>query len=401
MAVAGKSFIVGWEEWVALPDLGLPAIKAKVDTGARTSSLHAYLVEPFGPAAAPMVRFAIHPVPGRTDISITCTAPVIDRREVTSSNGDREQRYVIATRAVMGKRTWPIELTLANREGMSYRMLLGRQAIRDDMVVDPTTSFRQPRLSFRLYRGLGRETELQRSLRIALITRRPLSPSNRRIAAEAEVRGHHVAVLDPGRLSLSLGGTGGLLDEAGATLTACDAVIPRLGPGPFAAALVRQLESGGAYAMNTGDSIDRLRSPLAALQALSAEGVPITLPQARAGDWSDTWRALGGRMPRQVFGIIGRRAEVAVAKAAGGNAALDPTQSPRARALAERAAAVLGLRLARIDIVGDEASAAVAGFSPSPDIGWLEKHGGRRLARAIIADVVANARGLAGADAEG
>ena len=86
-------FIVGWQEWVALPELGLPAIKAKIDTGARTSALHAFLIEPFGPASQPMVRFGIHPIPGRLDVEVFCSAPVVDRREVTSSNGERETRY--------------------------------------------------------------------------------------------------------------------------------------------------------------------------------------------------------------------------------------------------------------------------------------------------------------------
>ena len=85
----------GWEEWVALPGLGLPAIKAKVDTGARTSALHAHDIEVFGPAARPKVRFNVHPIPGRHDLSITCSAPLVDRREVTSSNGETEHRFVI------------------------------------------------------------------------------------------------------------------------------------------------------------------------------------------------------------------------------------------------------------------------------------------------------------------
>ena len=401
MADASKSFVVGWEEWVALPDLGLPAIKAKVDTGARTSALHAYLVEPFGPAAAPIVRFAIHPVPGRSDISITCTAPVIDRREVTSSNGDREQRYVIQTRVVMGARAWPIEITLANREGMSYRMLLGRQAIRDDMVVDPTASFRQPRLSFKLYRGMASGGEVRRSLTIALLTRRQLSPSNRRIVAEAERHGHQVALLDPGALAIPFADHGRLADERGAQIGPFDAVVPRLGPGPFAAALVRQLEAAGCFAMNSGDAIDRLRSPLAALQALSAHGVPVLPASADAGDWSDAWRATGERRPRRRMCVIGRHAEVALEQAGEQVRVLDIAAAAREQAIAERAAEVLGLRLASIDLVETGAGPCVAGFSPSPDIGWFEKHSGRRLARAIIADVVANARGLAAADGDG
>src|SRR6056297_2522049 len=102
----------GWEEWLALPDLGLPALKAKIDTGARTSALHAFDIEPFGPAANPKLRFAVHPVPGRTDLTIACSAPIKDRREVTSSNGDTELRYVIETEMHIGDVTAPIEITL-------------------------------------------------------------------------------------------------------------------------------------------------------------------------------------------------------------------------------------------------------------------------------------------------
>ena len=156
MKPLAAQFILGWEEWVALPGLGLPAIRAKVDTGARTSALHAALIEPFGTREQPMVRFVVHPRPGRTEPEIVCTAPVVDKREVTSSNGDSEVRYVIITELSVGRETWPIEVTLTNRETMSYRMLIGRQAIRPGVVVDAGTSFRQPKLSSKLY-GARRE----------------------------------------------------------------------------------------------------------------------------------------------------------------------------------------------------------------------------------------------------
>ena len=136
-------FALGWEEWAKLPALGLPALKVKVDTGARTSALHAFDIESFGPSNAPMVRFNIHPVSGREDIVIACSAKVVDRREVTSSNGETELRYVITTDISIGARTWPIEITLTNRTNMAYRMLLGRQAIADDMIVTPSESFCQ------------------------------------------------------------------------------------------------------------------------------------------------------------------------------------------------------------------------------------------------------------------
>jgi ribosomal protein S6--L-glutamate ligase len=145
--------ILGWEEWVALPELGLPAIKAKVDTGARTSALHAVFVEPFGPARSLKVRFGVHPIPRRADVEIVCAARVIDRRQVTSSNGEREIRYVISTPIKIGDRQWLIEVTLTNRDAMSYRMLLGRQAIGAGILVDPGSSFRQPRLRYKLYQS--------------------------------------------------------------------------------------------------------------------------------------------------------------------------------------------------------------------------------------------------------
>jgi ribosomal protein S6--L-glutamate ligase len=144
-------YILGWEEWVSLPELGLPAIKAKVDTGARTSALHAFFVEPVHVEGVAMVRFGVHPIPRRDDVEIICTARVKDQREVTSSNGERENRFVIETPIRIGQREWPIEVTLTNRNAMAYRMLIGRQAITEDILVDPASSFRQPRLRYKLY----------------------------------------------------------------------------------------------------------------------------------------------------------------------------------------------------------------------------------------------------------
>jgi ribosomal protein S6--L-glutamate ligase len=144
-------FILGWEEWVTLPELGLGAIKAKVDTGARTSALHAFYVESFMAAGVRKVRFGVHPLPQSADVSIDCTARLIGRREVKSSNGEREQRYVIETPIRIGDREWRIEITLANRNMMSYRMLLGRQGIPRDGLVDPNASFLQPKLHYKIY----------------------------------------------------------------------------------------------------------------------------------------------------------------------------------------------------------------------------------------------------------
>lgn len=155
MPTSAVPLILGWEEWIALPDLGLPAIKAKVDTGARTSALHAVFVEPFGPAKSRKVRFGVHPIPRRSDVEITCVAPLVGKREVRSSNGEREERFVIETPIRIGEAVWPIEITLTNRHMMAYRMLIGRQALASRALVDPSASFKQPKLRYTLYPEVG------------------------------------------------------------------------------------------------------------------------------------------------------------------------------------------------------------------------------------------------------
>ena len=146
--------ILGWREWVALPDLGLPALKAKVDTGALTSALHAFLIEPYSRDGRDMVRFLIHPLQRNQEFSVECHCPVYDFREVADSGGHREMRYVIQTVIDLSGERWPIELTLTNRDTMLFRMLLGRRAMVDRFVVDPAASYVSGKLRPRKLYGL-------------------------------------------------------------------------------------------------------------------------------------------------------------------------------------------------------------------------------------------------------
>jgi len=133
--------VVGWREWLALPDLGIKAIKAKIDTGARTSSLHTFGLEPFEQDGKLKVKFGIHPLQRREDIAVRCIADVSDYRRVTSSDGQSEKRYIIVTNVALKGSIWQVEISLANRESMRFRMLLGRVAISGKLVVDPEKSY--------------------------------------------------------------------------------------------------------------------------------------------------------------------------------------------------------------------------------------------------------------------
>lgn len=133
--------LVGWREWVALPELGITTIKAKIDTGARTSALHAFSLKTFKEGTQEKIRFDIHPLQHNKDIVVTCVADVIDLRWVSDSGGHREERYVIQTPLKVGEYSWPIEITLTERDTMLFRMLLGRSAIRKRFLIEPAKSF--------------------------------------------------------------------------------------------------------------------------------------------------------------------------------------------------------------------------------------------------------------------
>jgi ribosomal protein S6--L-glutamate ligase len=144
---------VGWREWVGLPELGLPAVRAKVDTGARTSALHATdleVAEAEGGVA--VVRFRVQPVRKHPEVVFDCEAEVVDRRTVRSSNGRAQERYVIRTPVALAGQTWSIEVTLARRDRMTHRMLLGRTALAGRCLVDPSTTYATGRALARAYR---------------------------------------------------------------------------------------------------------------------------------------------------------------------------------------------------------------------------------------------------------
>ena len=133
--------VIGWREWVRLPGLGIDAIKAKVDTGARSSSLHAYDIERFRRKGVRMVRFRVHPIQRDFRTTVHAEARLVDLRKVRSSSGAVSLRPVIVTAVELAGERWDIEVTLTRRDAMGFRMLLGRQAIRGRLAVDAGRSF--------------------------------------------------------------------------------------------------------------------------------------------------------------------------------------------------------------------------------------------------------------------
>lgn len=144
---------IGWREWLALPSLGVERIKAKVDTGARTSSIHAFELEPFQVEGDPWVRFSIHPHQRSEKGEVRVEARLHDQRMVRPSTGRANERAVIKVPVVLGVVTWEIEITLVRRDMMGFRMLLGRQAVRRRFLIDPGRSYLMGKMSGRRQGG--------------------------------------------------------------------------------------------------------------------------------------------------------------------------------------------------------------------------------------------------------
>ena len=267
---------VGWEEWVSLPELGLPSLVSKTDTGATTSALHAFNIQPFGSKTRPKVRFGINPIEDNNQFAIYCSANVSDVRTVTSSNGISELRYVIETELVIGDVKKKIEITLTNRENMKYKMILGRSAL-DGFTVQPEKSFEQGLLSYDLYKNIKKQVPARRSLRIAILTLEPNNYSTKRLVEAAEARDHVCELINTRRCYLNIQSHKPEVHYEGEALPHYDAIIPRIGSSLtfYGAAVVRQFEAMGTFCLNSSVAIGLSRDKLAAHQTLIKHEIPM------------------------------------------------------------------------------------------------------------------------------
>ncbi len=447
---------LGWAEWVSLPSLGLPAIKAKIDTGARTSALHAVAVEPFGSSENPQVRFIMHPDPDDPRIEVVCSARVIGKRSVVSSNGESESRYVIETPVTIGDNTWPIEITLTNRETMDYRMLLGRSAISEPKSehwhIDPSAAHLQPELSYDVYKKRRRKNQTRRPLRIGILTQEPGNYSNRKMIEAAEARGHVIECIETSRCYMAINEHSPAVHYDGSALPRYDAIIPRIGTRMtfYGMAIVRQFEMMGVYCLNSAAAIGASRDKLLAHQMLAQHrlGMPNTAFAMSSRDTSEIIDLAGGSpvvvkllsstqgkgvvladtkkaasalveafrglnahflvqefvkeasgtdvrllvVDGKVVGAIQRTAQPGEFRSnlhQGGNAQKVKTTTEERRT-AIKAARILGLNVAGVDILRSNTGPKILEVNSSPGLQGIETATGKDIAGAIIRSIEAN-----------
>ncbi len=274
-----EKIIVGSEEWCRFPQLNIPTLKARVDSGAKTSALHAVNIVPFKKNGVPWVSFDVHPLQNDGKTTVHCEAPVYDRRRVKSSSGNSEVRYVIRTVLSIAEDTWEVEVTLTNRDSMGYRMLLGRQAMSGKMLVDPESSCLLGTPSDELLAQYYHSHAIKRTgLKIGLLASNPNLYSNRRIIESGQERGHEVEFLNIKDCYIKLDGKNPEMHyRGGRILDDFDAIIPRIRPSAtfYGCALTRHFEAMGVYTLNRASSITKSRDKLYALQLLINNGLPI------------------------------------------------------------------------------------------------------------------------------
>ncbi|MDD9959429.1 MAG: 30S ribosomal protein S6--L-glutamate ligase [Gammaproteobacteria bacterium] len=274
-----EKIIVGSEEWVSMPMLGIPLIKVRVDSGAKTSSLHAFNIKGFKRSGAPWVSFEVHPLQNNRRIITRHETEVIDRRTVRSSSGVSEKRYVIRVLLQLAGQSWDIEVTLTNRDAMGYRMLLGREAMEGRILVDPSSNFLCGEYSTEdIHEQYGHTPPPIDGLNIGLLASNPELYSNKRILEAGEERGHRIRFYDIKQCYMKLDAVNPEIHyRGGRILNDLDAVIPRVKPSItfYGCALVRHFESIGVYALNSSQAITGARDKLYSMQVLLQNGLDI------------------------------------------------------------------------------------------------------------------------------
>ncbi|WP_262420308.1 30S ribosomal protein S6--L-glutamate ligase [Flagellimonas meishanensis] len=291
---------IGSEEWCIFDNLGIPAIKARVDSGAKTSSIQATDIKVFSKGAQEWVKFVVNPLQENRSISISCEARLVDRRIVKSSSGISEERLVVKSPVTLGKDTFEIELTLASRDTMEFRMLLGREALLNRYVVNPALNYQaQGFTDDEIAEKYAAYLKEKTGLKIALLASNPQLYSNNRIMEAAEARGHEIVFLNVELAYMKLDAhSPEIRYRGGNILNEFDAVIPRIKPAVtfYGCALIRQFDNLGVYCQNSAEAISQSRDKLFASQLFSKNDIhiPITGFAKSPMDTKDLIRMVNG-----------------------------------------------------------------------------------------------------------
>ncbi|WP_282786844.1 30S ribosomal protein S6--L-glutamate ligase [Flavobacterium croceum] len=274
-----NKIILGSEEWCSFPELQIPAIKARVDSGAKTSALHAINIAPFIKDGENWVKFDINPIQKNLKTVIHCEALLVGKRVVKSSSGFREQRYVIQTNLNIANNTWKIEVTLTNRDSMGFRMLLGREAMSGRVLVDPEQKYLLGETSTESLKSIYKASDIAKTgLKIGVLASNPELYSNKRIMEAGEMRGHEMHFLNIKECYMKLDADKPEIHyRGGKILENFDAVIPRIRPSMtfYGCALTRQFEAMKVFCLNSAAAITQSRDKLFSLQLLLRHGVDI------------------------------------------------------------------------------------------------------------------------------
>jgi ribosomal protein S6--L-glutamate ligase len=295
-----KLELIGCEEWCVFETLGIPAIKARVDSGAKTSSIQAANIKLFSRGAQEWVKFEVNPLQDNRSIAVECEAKLVDRRTVRSSSGISEERVVIKVPLSMGNKTFDIELTLASRDTMEFRMLLGREALSGRFIVNPAESFRLKNFSEdQIAMKYASYIKEKTGLKLALLASNPELYSNRRLMEAAEGRGHEIVFLNVELAYMKLDAhSPEIRYRGGNILNEFDAIIPRIKPAVtfYGCALIRQFANLGVYCQNSAEAIAQSRDKLFASQLFSKNDIhiPITGFAKSPMDTRDLIRMVNG-----------------------------------------------------------------------------------------------------------
>ncbi len=292
--------VIGSVEWCRFQLLGVPAVKARVDSGAKTSTIQANKIKPFIKDGQEWVKFEINPIQDNRSIVISCEERVTGRKLIKNTSGISEERLVFETTVQLGAHEFKIDLTLANRDSMEFRMLLGREAFMDKFLVDVSQEFLQGDISeealIQLYKPFASD---KNGLRIGVLASNPKLYSNKRILEAGQARGHEMVFLNVEHSYMKLDvHSPEIRYRGGNILNQFDAIIPRIKPAVtfYGCALLRQFKHLGVYCLNSADAITQSRDKLFASLLFSENdiNIPITGFAKSPMDTKDLIRMVNG-----------------------------------------------------------------------------------------------------------